>query len=381
MIRARPYRFSIPESRLGHVLDRLRNADWPDIPDNPPGTDGVDPALVRAFVDHVTGDGYDWRAQEAAINALPSHVAEIDGEAIHFLHYPGSGSAPRPLLLCHGWPGGFLEFTEVAERLAHPERFGGDAEDGWTVVVPSLPGYGLSAKPPRPIGPRRIAQLFDRLMVETLGHASYVAQGGDWGSVIASWLGHESPACSAIHINFQLGWAMGREKPETEEEQAAARRNAAFMAEEGAYIALQGTKPLTLSYAMADSPLGAAAWIIEKFANWSDLRGANLWDHFDRDRLSTLIMIYLLTDSFGTASWLYRGLFGPGERPAPDARVARPTGIACYPAEIGHWPRSMVERVYDVVHWSTPARGGHFAGFEQPALFVDDIMAFGRALR
>lgn len=374
------FRLAVDDARLSHVLARLSGATWPVMPDNPPGHDGVDPMLVRQFVDHVTGKDYDWRVQEAAINALPSFVADIDGYQIQFLHVAGSAPRPRPLLLCHGWPGGMLEFVDLAERLAHPERFGGAVEDAWTLVIPTLPGYGLSSPPPRPIGPRSIARLFDRLMREELGYESYVAQGGDWGSVVASWLGYESPACRAIHLNFHLGWAMGHERPATPEELAAGQHNAQFMACEGAYIGLQSTKPLTLSYAMADSPLGAAAWIIEKFASWSDLRTASLWEHFDRDRLATLIMAYLLTDAFGTASWLYRGLLGTEERPDPDARVARPTGIAVYPCEIGGWPRTMVERRYDVVHWAEQPRGGHFAAFEQPALFAEDLIAFGRAV-
>ena len=380
MASVQPYFFSVPPQRLEHVLGRLREAQWPVIPDNPPGNDGVDPALVRAFVDHVTGSGYDWRAQEAAINALPSYSVEIEDFEIHFLHFKGSGPSPRPLLLTHGWPGGFLEFLDVAERLAHPERFGGRTEDSWSVVIPSLPGYGLSSRPARPIGPRRIAELFDRLMNEVLGYTSYVAQGGDWGSVISAWLGCISPACEAVHLNFALGWALTQHEPRSEAEIAAAARNAAFMAREGAYIALQGTKPLTLSYAMADSPLGAAAWIIEKFATWSDLRGAPLWDYYDRDRLSTLVMLYLLTDSFGTASWLYRGMHGDGERVPSGIRVTKPTGIAVYPAEIGAWPRSMLERVYDIAYWSELPRGGHFAAFEQPALFAQDLLAFRRVL-
>lgn len=380
---ARHSRFwlQIDDSRLEHVLGRLANATWPVVPDTPPGTDGVAPALVRAFVDHVTGPDYDWRAQEAAINALPSFVAQIHGLSIQFLHIQGSGPAPRPLLLCHGWPGGILEFLDVADRLSHPERFGGTVSDAFTLVIPTLPGFGLSSPPPRPIGPRRIARIFDTLMREELGYEGYVAQGGDWGSVVASWLGHESPACRAVHLNFHLGWAMGLERPITPDELAAGERNAAFMAREGAYIALQSTKPLTLSYAMADSPLGAAAWIIEKFADWSDPRDTTLWERFDRDRLSTLIMVYLLTDAFGTASWLYRGLFGVGERPDAVARVAKPTGLANYPHEIGSWPRAMVERRYDVRHWSAPQRGGHFAAFEQPATFADDLIAFGRTIR
>ena len=216
-----------------------------------------------------------------------------------------------------------LEFLDIIEPLAHPERFGGDAKDGFTVVVPSLPGYGFSGKPLGPISPRTIARLFNTLMVDVLDLPGYIAQGGDWGSSISGWLGYDGKGCRAVHMNM-MGWLSPGVVPETDEERRFAETSRQLFDAEGAYFREQSTKPQTLSYAMMDSPVGACAWIVEKFHGWSDLR-RGFENIYTRDQLLTNVMVYLVTRSFNTATWLYRGLFEDfsGAPVPPKSRVEK----------------------------------------------------------
>lgn len=271
-----PFKVDIPQSIIDGILAKVRQYEWHEMPIIDDGGDrwayGTDMAYMKELCEYWTHH-YDWRAFETKLNAFPQFKTEIDGQEIHFLHVKGSGANPQPVLLTHGWPGSVLEFYDVIEPLAHPEKFGGNAEDGLTLIVPSLPGYGFSGKPKKPVGPKFTAALWDRLMREVLGYDTYIAQGGDWGSVVTGWLGYEhginkGGGCKAIHLNMY--GVRPPALPETEEEKKWAE-GAAFMFEmEGAYLRLQMTKPQSLSYAMMDSPVGAAAWIVEKFATWGD---------------------------------------------------------------------------------------------------------------
>lgn len=373
----KPFRIDIPQARLDRIAARLRDAEWPDVPDGAPWEYGTSARELRGLVDYWLDD-YDWRAQERALNEWPQFVARVDGYDIHFVHVRGAGAHPRPVLMTHGWPGSFIEFVKVIERLTQPARFGGRDEDALSLVIPSLPGYGFSSKPRQPIGPHRIAQLFDKLMTEQLGYRDYIAQGGDWGSSVSSWLGVDRNGCAAVHLNFVLGWRAPSARPETDEEHAALKYFKDLWRTEGGYMLMQASKPLTLSYAMHDSPLGVAAWILEKFKTWSDV-GDDLWSVYTRDELITNIMIYLVTETFGTAAWLYNGIYK--EPIPPEARVDKPVGIARFPREIAFLPRSLVEKSYRVVRWTEMPKGGHFAAFEQPELFAADVLAFGRDLR
>ena len=328
-------------------------------------------------------DQFDWRAQEATINRFAHFIAPVDGIDLHFIHEKGSGPAPLPLIVSHGWPGSIVEFLEIIEPLAHPERFGGSSEDAFDIIVPSLPGFGFSGRPPRPIGPRKIARLFDTLMTDVLEYPSYLAQGGDWGGAISSWLGFEhAPACRAIHINiFTMRPPNGPQSPE--EEAWTTQFNRDQLMEDG-YRTQQATKPQTLSYAMMDSPVGVAAWIIEKFNSWSDTIGDDIESVYTKDELLTNIMVYLVTRTFNTASWIYYGRREEGGRVlSPEGqRVEVPTAAALFPAELLSWPpRSYAERVYNITRWTEMPRGGHFAALEQPTLLIDDIRAFARTLR
>lgn len=377
-----PFTIAVGQEKLDWIGRRLREAHWPVPAAGDPWAYGTSLAEMRALVDYWLTH-YGWRAREAELNRFPHFMGRVavDDQPydVHFIHVQGKGPNPKPVIITHGWPGSFVEFMETIGPLTDPASFGGDPADAVTVVVPSLIGYGFSSRPARPIGPRTIARAFDRLMREGLGYGDYVAQGGDWGSAVSGWLGYEGQGCSAIHLNFSFGWTNPDARPETPEEIAAAQNLQQIWRLEGGYMAIQSTKPVTLSYAMADSPLGVAAWILEKFRRWSDLPDGDLWSIHSRDRILDNIMVYLVTDSFGTASWLYRGVF---DEPVPaGARVEKPTAIANFPGELGRFPRSTVEKSYNVVRWTELPKGGHFAAMEQPALFVDDLRGFLRELR
>ncbi|MGI9304700.1 MAG: epoxide hydrolase family protein [Gammaproteobacteria bacterium] len=382
MTSPRPFRVEIPDDVLERIRAKVAAYAWHEMPDDGGWAYGANLDYMRELCAYWV-DEFDWRRHEAAINRFSHHMAEAEGIDLHFIHEKGSGPAPLPLIIFHGWPGSIVEFLEIIEPLAHPERFGGSADDAFDVIAPSLPGFGFSGRPPRPFGPRKMASLFDTLMTDVLGYDSYLAQGGDWGGAISSWLGFEhAPACRAIHINIMtMRHPAGPKGPE---EETWAIEFAREQTMENGYRTLQATKPQTLSYAMMDSPVGVAAWIIEKFNSWSDTDGDDIESVHSKDSLLTNIMVYLVTGTFNTASWIYYGRQEEGGRVlSPQGkRVEVPTAAALFPAELLSWPpRSYVERVYNIARWTEFPRGGHFAALEQPDLLVDDIRAFARTLR
>ena len=378
----RPFQIEVPVETLELIRRQVASYAWHEMPDDGGWAYGANLAYMKELCAYWL-DEFDWRVQEAAINRFTHFIAPVDGIDLHFMHEKGSGPAPMPLIISHGWPGSIVEFLKIIEPLAHPERFGGSSEDAFDVIAPSLPGFGFSGRPPRPIGPRKIARLFDTLMTDVLEYPSYLAQGGDWGGAISSWLGFEhAPACRAIHINiFTMRPPNG---PQSREEEAWATQFKRDQLMEDGYRTQQATKPQTLSYAMMDSPVGVAAWIIEKFNSWSDTVGDNIESVYTKDELLTNIMVCLVTKSFNTASWIYYGRREEGGRVlSPDGqRVEVPTAAALFPAELLAWPpRSYAERVYNITRWTEMPRGGHFAALEQPTLLIDDIRAFARTLR
>ena len=378
----RPFQIEVPVETLELIRRQVASYAWHEMPDDGGWAYGANLAYMKELCAYWL-DEFDWRVQEAAINRFAHFIAPVDGIDLHFIHEKGSGPAPMPLIISHGWPGSIVEFLKIIEPLAHPERFGGSSEDAFDVIAPSLPGFGFSGRPPRPIGPRKIARLFDTLMTDVLEYPSYLAQGGDWGGAISSWLGFEhAPACRAIHINiFTMRPPNG---PQSREEEAWATQFKRDQLMEDGYRTQQATKPQTLSYAMMDSPVGVAAWIIEKFNSWSDTVGDNIESVYTKDELLTNIMVYLVTKTFNTASWIYYGRREEGGRVlSPDGqRVEVPTAAALFPAELLAWPpRSYAERVYNITRWTEMPRGGHFAALEQPTLLIDDIRAFARTLR
>ena len=377
----RPFRINVPDGTLDYIRTRVAEYPWHEMPDDGGWAYGTNLDYMKALCAYWLAE-YDWRTHETAINRFSHFIAPVDGIDLHFIHEKGSGPAPLPLIISHGWPGSIVEFLDIIEPLAHPERFGGSADDAFDVIAPSLPGYGFSGRPPRPIGPRKMADLFNTLMTEVLGYEGYLAQGGDWGGAISSWIGFDhAPACLAIHINIMT--MRHPEGPQGPEEEAWAAEFKREQLMENGYRTQQATKPQTLSYAMMDSPVGIAAWIIEKFNSWSDTEGDDIESVYTKDLLLTNIMVYLVTKTFNTASWIYYGRREEGGRLlSPEGhRVEVPTAAALFPAELLSWPpRSYAERVYNITRWTEMPRGGHFAALEQPALLIEDIRAFARSL-
>lgn len=377
-----PFEINIPNKTLAAVREKVAAYPWHEMPNDGGWNYGSNLDYMKALAKYWVND-YDWRKHEAAINVFPQFKAQVDGIEIHFIHEIGSGPSPTPLIISHGWPGTVAELIKVIEPLAHPERFGGRVEDAFTVIAPSLPGFGFSGRPPRPYGPRKIAGLFNTLMVDVLGYDSYIAQGGDWGGTISSWLGFDhSKSCRAIHINILT--LRHPDGPQTPEEVAWEQKFDIDQEMENGYRTQQATRPQTLSYAMMDSPVGIAAWIIEKFNSWSDTDGDNIESAHSRDELLTNIMIYVVTRTFNTASWIYYGRREEGGRilSTKGDPITVPTGCALFPKEMSAWPpRSYVERMCNVQHWTEMPRGGHFGALEEPELLVEDIRTFARKLR
>jgi pimeloyl-ACP methyl ester carboxylesterase len=393
MAAATPFRIELPDARLEAIRRQVRGFDWDAMPTliehGDPWSAGTDPGFLRTLCDYWV-DGFDWRAQEAAINRFPQLMVEIDGQSIHALHERGSGAHDTALVLTHGWPGSIVEFLGVIDRLAHPERFGGAAANGIDVVVPALPGFGFSGRPAAPIGPRRIAGLWDKLLREALGYRRYIAQGGDWGSMVSAMAGLDHSlakggGCVAIHINMLGSRVEG--PPETDEERAYEARCEPFLRDGRAYADTHRTRPQTLAYAVQDNAVGAASWIIDKFHAWSDRRGPAgekpLTDVFSRDTLLTNLMFYVATGSFATATWIYRAAADEVMRVLPaGTRIDVPTGYLSLPMEIRPLPpRDLLEKTYCVVRFSEHDCGGHFAALEQPNLFVADVAAFVQQVR
>ena len=382
MSRIRPFRIDVPDDVLDRIRTRLAEYPWHEMPDDGGWAYGANLDYMKELCAYWL-DEFDWRQHECAINHFSHFTASIDSIDLHFIHEKGSGPAPLPLIISHGWPGSVVEFLDIIEPLAHPERFGAAGAVAFDVIAPSLPGFGFSGRPQRPIGPRKMAGLFDKLMTEILGYDGYLAQGGDWGGAVSTWLGFDhAPACRAIHLNIMT--MRHPDGPRGSEEEAWAVEFEREQMMENGYRTQQATKPQTLSYAMMDSPVGVAAWIVEKFNSWSDTADSNIESAHSKDSLLTNIMVYLVTGTFNTASWIYYGRREEGGRVlSPDGeRVEVPTAAALFPAEILSWPpRSYVERVYNIARWTEMPRGGHFAALEQPDLLVDDIRAFARTLR
>ena len=377
-----PFRIDVPDKTLEQIRTQVANYPWHEMPDDGGWAYGTHLGYMKELCAYWLNE-FDWRKQEAAINRFSHFIAPVQGIDLHFIQEKGDGPSPLPLIISHGWPGSIVEFLDIIQPLAHPQRFGGSADDAFDVIVPSLPGFGCSGRPARPIGPRKMANLFNSLMTDVLGYRNYLAQGGDWGGAISSWLGFEhAPTCQAIHINILT--MRHPDGPHGPEEEAWAVQFEHDQLLENGYRTQQATKPQTLSYAMMDSPVGVAAWIIEKFNSWSDTEGDNIESAHTKDSLLTNIMVYLVTKTFNTASWIYYGRREEGGRllSTDNRRVEVPTAAALFPAELLAWPpRSYVERLYNISHWSEMPRGGHFAALEEPELLIDDIRAFARTLR
>jgi microsomal epoxide hydrolase len=329
-------------------------------------------------------DRFDWRAEEARLNALPQFKVPLHGIDLHYLHVPGRGPDPFPLLLSHGWPGSVFEFLDLIPRLTDPARFGDDPADAFTVVAPSLPGYGLSFAPGQPrFGVEAIADCFADLMTEVLGYRRFAAQGGDWGSFITGRLGYaHADRLVGIHVNMMpVRRDPNMVKNPTPEERQFLDDLTLFLKEETGYQWIQGTRPQTLAFALTDSPAGLAAWVVEKFRTWSDSRG-DVESVFSRDHLLANIALYWFTGAIGSSFWpYYARMHGPWPIPEGET-VDVPTGYCAFPREIVRPPRSVAERTFtDIRRWTVMPRGGHFAAMEQPEALAKEIREFFRPLR
>ena len=377
-----PFEIHVPDKTLNDIWNRVSSFPWHEMPDDGGWQYGTNLDYMKELCSYWL-EKFDWRKHERSMNQLSHYKVLIDEIETHFILEKGSGGSPLPIIISHGWPGTVNEFKNIIEPLAHPEKFGGNIDDAFDVITPSLPGFGFSGRPARPIGPRRMAGIFHKLMEDVLGYDRYIAQGGDWGGAISSWLGYDYPhACSGIHINIMI--TRHPDGPKGNEEKKWAKDfEREQMMEEG-YRTQQATRPQTLSYAMMDSPVGVAAWFVEKFNSWSDTKGDNIESVYSKDDILTNIMIYLVTRTFNTASWIYYGRREEGGRIlSPEGkRVTVPTGCALFPKELLSWPpKSYVERVYNVTQWTKMPRGGHFAAMEEPQLLIEDIRTFARSLR
>jgi microsomal epoxide hydrolase len=333
---------------------------------------------------HYWKDRYDWRAAEAELNGFPQFRAEVGGLGIHFIQQRGRGPAPFPLLVTHGWPGSIAEFTKIIGPLTDPVAHGADEADAFDVVCPSIPGFGFSDHPRKPgVTPERVATVWAELM-NGLGYERYGAQGGDWGGIITTYLGiHQPPGLAGIHLNMVLAFPPDPADPTaglSQEEIAAVMQLERFRQEESGYTAIQGTKPQTLAYGLNDSPVGLAAWIVEKFRTWSDC-GGDVERRFSKDELLTNLMLYWVPENANSSCRLYCEAIRSGGFPPRDFRVQVPTGCAIFPREIMRPPRAWAEHFYNVTRWTPMVAGGHFAAMEEPAALVEEIRAFFRPLR
>ncbi|MGW1254665.1 epoxide hydrolase family protein [Streptomyces sp. NPDC002513] len=387
----KPFRIDFPQSDLDDLHDRLDRTRWPDALPDVGWAYGVPRDYLRELVRYWRHD-YDWRAAEARLNKWPQFTTTIDRANVHFAHIRSPEPDATPLVITHGWPGSIVEFLDVVGPLTDPAAHGGDPADAFHVVVPSIPGFGLSG-PARDQGweAGRVADAWAELM-RRLGYERFGAQGGDWGSVISRELGRAHPdRVIGVHLNLLPG-AQQLTEP-TDEELAALdagerertltswRRWDAWQREGAGYAALQSTRPETLAYALTDSPVGQLAWIVEKFREWTDSEELPE-EAVDRDLLLTNVMLYWLTGTAGSSARIYyERAHASGRAAAPAEPSEAPTGLAVFPAENQVPLRHRAERTENIVRWTEFDRGGHFAAMEEPDLLVDDVRAFFRQLR
>ena len=374
-----PFRIEVSDAVLEDLKRRLAATRFPDQIEDTGWDYGAELGCMRELVSYWR-DKFDWRAQESRLNALDQFTTTIDGQQIHFVHARSRHPDAFPLLISHGWPGSIVEFLDVIGPLCDPEAHGGRAEDAFHVICPSLPGYGFS-EPTRTRGwdAQRMARAFTELMAR-LGYARYGAQGGDWGSLITTWIGRLDPQhVGGIHLNMPLA-PPGDASKLSPQEQADLADLGHFQAEETGYQRIQASKPQTLGFGLNDSPAGLCAWIVEKFRTWSDC-GGDLESVYTKDQLLTNVMVYWLTQTITSSTRLYYEVLRQGQAGIGESRIEVPTGVARFPKEIMRFPRAWVAAQYNLVHWTEMPKGGHFAAMEQPELFVADLRKFFATIR
>jgi microsomal epoxide hydrolase len=376
-----PFKIAIPQSTLNDLHERLARTRWPDEVEGAGWSYGTNLDYLKRLVAYWQHE-YDWRKQEATLNRYTQFRTDLDGLSFHFIHERGKGPKPLPIILTHGWPDSFYRMHKIIPMLTDPESFGGNAADSFDVIVPSIPGFGFS-DPVRKPGwtMKQTAELWANLMRDVLGYQRYAAAGGDWGSPISQLLALNNPASViGIHltdIGFQATINLDPSSlTPVEQEYLRAKQQRSF--QEGGYVMIQSTKPQTLAYGLSDSPVGLAAWIIEKFYGWSDIDGA-LERTYTKDELLTNIMIYWVTQTINSSMrFYYEESHAPSFKPGQ--RVEVPVAMALFPKDTPA-PRALAERTLRIERWTEMPRGGHFPALEEPELLVEDLRAFYRSLR
>jgi len=380
----KPFTIAVEDSVLADLRQRLTDTRWPDEIPNTGWDYGSNLAYLKELVEYWR-TGFDWRAQEAKLNAFSHFKSEVDGLNIHFIHERGKGPNPIPLIITHGWPSCFFEMTKIIPLLSDPASHGGDAADSFDVVAPSLPGFGFSDHAQdRGMEVQRVAGMWNKLMTQNLGYPRFAAQGGDIGSGVTSRLGFaHAGSLFGIHLTSitrptpYLGPGCA---PVTAAEQALIDQRERWFQEEGGYNHIQGTKPQTLAYGLNDSPAGLAAWIVEKYRTWSDC-GGDVERSYTKDELLTIVTIYWVTQTISSSTRMYYENQKNAWVMEQGQKVPAPAGMALFPQEIAVPPREWGERSYDVQRWTDMPRGGHFAALEEPQLLAEDVRAFFRPFR
>ncbi len=376
----RPFRIQIAQTDLDDLNDRLHRTRWPDELPDVGWTYGVPASYLKGLAEYWRAS-YDWRTFEAKLNEFPQFTTTIDGQNVHFLHVRSPEPDALPLIITHGWPGSIVEFMDIIGPLTDPRAHGGDPADAFHIVAPSMPGFGFSG-PTRETGwdMSRIARAWAELM-RRLGYERYGAQGGDTGAVISPMLGGiDSEHVVGVHVNGSLGFPTGDPAELAGLNEAELARLAGMqrqMQDGGGYVSIQSTRPQTLGFGLADSPVGQLAWIVEKFKEWTDPAFELPEEAVDRDQLLTNVSVYWLTNTATSAARLYKE--GQASWGQQTQRSEVPSGVAVFPGDVGI--RSIAERDHNVVHWSEFERGGHFPAMEVPDLLVGDVRAFFRGLR
>ncbi|HZR06710.1 MAG TPA: epoxide hydrolase [Candidatus Udaeobacter sp.] len=375
----------IPEPELDGLRKRIISTRWPDNPEGESWRYGTNRTYLQEL-SHYWAKDFDWRKQEALLNKFQQYKVQIDDCLVHFIHEKGKGPNPLPIVISHGWPSSFMEMYKIIPMLTDPAHHGGHADDSFDVIVPSLPGFGFSS--PRRQGHMRAHELWAKLMTEILGYSKFIAQGGDVGAGVTSLLGRFYPKkLFGIHISG-VDLLFPASLPDPSQLSEAERKYISSLGtwekEENGYGHIQGTRPQTLAYGLNDSPVGLAAWIIEKFHNWSDCHG-NIETRFSKDDLLTNITIYWVTQTINSSMRHYFYSQNRVNAPPPlrnGERIDVPTGVAMFPGERDLIvPREFAQRVYNIAHWTDMPSGGHFAALEEPELLVDDIRTFAKLFR
>ncbi len=377
----KPFKIKISDEELEDLNKRLAATRWPEKETVKDWSQGVPLSYIKEICDYWVNE-YDWKSREEYYNTFTQFITDVDGIDIHFIHIKSPHKEAKPLIISHGWPGSIVEFHKIINPLIDPVSHGGKAEDAFHIVCPTLPGYGFSGKPSQPgTGVEKIAELWDLLMSK-IGYNKYFAQGGDWGSAITIAIGKQNRgSCKGIHVNmpFAPPTKEAIENPSDRDKLAFEGLN--YYQEWGSgYSKQQSTRPQTLGYGLADSPIGQASWIIEKFYEWTDCDG-HPENILNKEELLDNIMFYWLTKSASSSARLYWESFGSfGGN--PEEKLLIPVGCSIFPKEISRTPRSWAEQVYsNIVYWNELEKGGHFAAFEQPELFINEIRSCFRIIR